>query len=108
MQTIIKLNHLIKYNKHFRLNKNQMFYYNMKKKMGKKIGGNNGYKNKKIKGGGIEHAKGSNIQITLDPLTILLIGIIGFLMYQILKRIMKLIIIFILLIKKMIIMKIFI
>ena len=53
--------------------------------MGKKIGGNNGYKNKKIKGGGIEK-KGSNIQITLDPLTILLIGIIGFLMYQILKK----------------------
>ena len=45
-----------------------MFYYNMKKKMGKKIGNRNGgCGNKKIKGGGIEK-QGSNIQITFDPL----------------------------------------
>lgn len=57
-----------------------MFYYNMKKKIGIK---NSGYK--KIKGGGIKKL-GNKIQISLDPLTILLFGIIGFLMYQILKK----------------------
>ena len=35
---------------------------------------------------GWDRKRGNSIEITLDPLTILLFGIIGFLMYQILKK----------------------
>jgi hypothetical protein len=58
----------------------------MKKNIGKRIRNKNGgFGTKKIKGGGIKKL-GNNIEISLDPLTILLFGIIGFLMYQILKK----------------------